>query len=133
MAILPKQVLGHPWVLVGEDKMSKSKGNVIYADELAERFGIDAVRYYLLSEIPFTQDGTITYESFITKFNADLANTLDNVTAIHLEPYHPLGIHKSIKLGKTQGYQNKEFLSADSIAPFIDYMRDKTSINIEVL
>ena len=76
---LPKQVLGHPWVLVGEDKMSKSKGNVIYADELAARFSVDAVRYYLLSEIPFTQDGTITYESFITKFNADLANTLGNL------------------------------------------------------
>ena len=76
---LPKQVLGHPWVLVGDDKMSKSKGNVIYADELAARFSIDAVRYYLLSEIPFTQDGTITYESFITKFNADLANTLGNL------------------------------------------------------
>ena len=76
---LPKQVLGHPWVLVGEDKMSKSKGNVVYADELAKRFGIDAVRYYLLSEIPFTQDGTFTYESFLTKFNADLANTLGNL------------------------------------------------------
>ena len=76
---LPKQVLGHPWVLVGEDKMSKSKGNVIYADDLAKRFGTDAVRYYLLSEIPFTQDGTITHESFITKFNSDLANTLGNL------------------------------------------------------
>ena len=76
---LPKQVLGHPWVLVGEDKMSKSKGNVVYADELAKRFGIDAVRYYLLSEIPFAQDGTFTYESFITKFNTDLANTLGNI------------------------------------------------------
>ena len=76
---LPKQVLGHPWVLVGEDKMSKSKGNVVYADELAKRFSIDAVRYYLLSEIPFAQDGTFTYESFITKFNADLANTLGNL------------------------------------------------------
>ena len=76
---LPKKVLGHPWVLVGEDKMSKSKGNVIYADELAEMFGADAVRYYLLSEIPFTQDGTITYESFINKYNTDLANTLGNL------------------------------------------------------
>lgn len=76
---LPKQVLGHPWVLVGEDKMSKSKGNVIYADDLSRRFGADAVRYYLLSEIPFTQDGTITYESFIGKFNSDLANTLGNL------------------------------------------------------
>ena len=76
---LPRQVLGHPWVLVGEDKMSKSKGNVIYADELANMFGSDAVRYYLLSEIPFTQDGTITYESFIAKYNTDLANTLGNL------------------------------------------------------
>ena len=76
---LPKQVLGHPWVLVGEDKMSKSKGNVIYADDLAKRFGVDAVRYYLLSEIPYAQDGTITYESFINKFNTDLANTLGNL------------------------------------------------------
>lgn len=76
---LPKQVLGHPWLLVGEDKMSKSRGNVIYADDMAQRFGIDAVRYYLLSEMPYAQDGTITYESFITKYNADLANTLGNL------------------------------------------------------
>ncbi len=76
---LPKQVLGHPWVLFAEDKMSKSKGNVIYADKLAERFGSDAVRYYLLSEIPFAQDGNITYESFIGKYNSDLANTLGNL------------------------------------------------------
>ena len=76
---LPKQVLGHPWLLVGEDKMSKSRGNVIYADDMAKRFGADAVRYYLLAEMPFAQDGTITYESFITKYNADLANTLGNL------------------------------------------------------
>ncbi len=76
---LPKQVLGHPWVLVGEDKMSKSKGNTIYADELANRFGTDAVRYYLLSEVSFVNDGSITYESFINKFNSDLANTYGNL------------------------------------------------------
>lgn len=78
---LPKQVLGHPWLLAGAagDKMSKSRGNVLYADDLAGRFGVDAVRYYLLSEIPYAQDGTITYESFITKYNADLANTLGNL------------------------------------------------------
>ena len=76
---LPKKVLGHPWVLFGEDKMSKSKGNVIYSDDLANRFGVDAVRYYLLSEIPFTQDGSITYENFIGVYNTCLANTLGNL------------------------------------------------------
>lgn len=76
---LPKQVLGHPWLLSGEDKMSKSRGNVLYADDLVRRFGADAVRYYLLSEIPFAQDGTITHESFVNKYNADLANTLGNL------------------------------------------------------
>ena len=76
---LPRQVLGHPWILVGEDKMSKSKGNTIYADELAAKFSSDAVRYYLLSETSFVNDGSITYESFITKFNAELANTYGNL------------------------------------------------------
>ncbi len=76
---LPKQVLGHPWLLSGEDKMSKSRGNVLYADDLAARYGVDAVRYYLLASIPFTQDGTITHESFLTLYNADLANTLGNL------------------------------------------------------
>lgn len=76
---LPKQVLGHPWLLSGDDKMSKSKGNVIYADEMVKRFGTDAVRYYLLSEMPFAQDGVITYENFVNKYNTDLANTLGNL------------------------------------------------------
>ncbi len=76
---LPKQVFGHPWLLFAADKMSKSKGNVIYADDLVNLFGVDAVRYYLLSAMPYAQDGSITYESFITKYNTDLANTLGNL------------------------------------------------------
>ena len=76
---LPKQVYGHPWLLQGEDKMSKSRGNVIYADDLTQIFGVDAVRYYLLSEMPHANDGSITYEAMIDRFNSDLANTLGNL------------------------------------------------------
>ncbi len=76
---LPEQVYGHPWLLFGEDKMSKSKGNVIYADELVKRFGVDAVRYYLLSEMPHAQDGSISYDTMIERYNSDLANTIGNL------------------------------------------------------
>ena len=76
---LPKQVFGHPWFNFGMDKMSKSKGNVIYADKLAEHFGVDGVRYYALSEMPFASDGSITYESVIKRYNMDLVNNLGNL------------------------------------------------------
>lgn len=76
---LPKQVFGHPWLLFGTDKMSKSRGNVIYADDLINLLGVDAVRYYLLSEMPYTSDGSITYETIIERYNSDLANTLGNL------------------------------------------------------
>ncbi|MFA7637587.1 MAG: methionine--tRNA ligase [Monoglobales bacterium] len=76
---LPKKVFGHPWLMSGEDKMSKSKGNVIYADNLVKHFGVDAVRHYLLSEMPYANDGTITYENIIARYNSELANTLGNL------------------------------------------------------
>ena len=76
---LPKQVFGHPWLLFGNDKMSKSKGNIIYADDLVKYFGCDAVRYYVLHEIPYANDGTITYDLMIEKINTDLANILGNL------------------------------------------------------
>ena len=76
---LPKQVFGHPWLLVGEGKMSKSKGNVIYADDLVREFGVDAIRYYVLHEIPYANDGTLTYELLIERINSDLANILGNL------------------------------------------------------
>ena len=75
----PKQVFGHPWLLIGNDKMSKSKGNVLYADDLVELFGVDAIRYYVLHEIPFANDGTITYDLIIERINSDLANVLGNL------------------------------------------------------
>ncbi|MBR0473844.1 MAG: methionine--tRNA ligase [Erysipelotrichaceae bacterium] len=76
---LPKQVFGHPWMLVGEDKISKSRGNAIYADDLVKFFGVDAVRYYSLHEMPFAQDGTITWELIIERINSDLANVYGNL------------------------------------------------------
>ena len=76
---LPKTVFGHPWFNFGMDKMSKSKGNVIYADKLAEHFGVDGVRYYALSEMPFASDGSITYEAVIKRYNMDLVNNLGNL------------------------------------------------------
>ncbi len=76
---LPKQVFGHPWLLQGESKMSKSKGNVIYADDLVDIFGVDAVRYYVLHEIPYDNDGSITWDLLVEKINSDLANVLGNL------------------------------------------------------
>ena len=76
---LPKQIFGHPWLLQGGEKMSKSKGNIIYADDLASLFGVDAVRYFVLHEMPFENDGTITWELMVERMNSDLANTLGNL------------------------------------------------------
>lgn len=76
---LPKKVFGHPWFNFGNDKMSKSRGNVIYADEMAKYFGVDGVRYYALAEMPYASDGSITYESVIARYNSDLANNLGNL------------------------------------------------------
>jgi methionyl-tRNA synthetase len=76
---LPKQVFGHPWLLVGEGKMSKSKGNVMYSDQLVELFGVDAVRYIMLREMPFAQDGNVTLNSMIERINSDLVNILGNL------------------------------------------------------
>ena len=76
---LPKQVFGHPWLLQGDGKMSKSKGNVIYADQLVDFFGVDAVRYFVLHEMPFENDGVITWELMVERMNSDLANTLGNL------------------------------------------------------
>lgn len=106
---LPKQIFGHPWLLFGEMKMSKSLGNVIYADELVKRFGVDGVRYYVLREMPFASDGSITYESIIARYNADLANTIGNL------------VNRTIAMGKKyfggvlQAQGAKEVLDTDLI------------------
>ena len=76
---LPKKIFGHPWLLFGDDKMSKSKGNIVYADDLVDEYGVDAVRYYMLHEMPFASDGTFTYDLLIDSFNSNLANNLGNL------------------------------------------------------
>lgn len=95
---LPKKIYAHGWMLFGNDKMSKSKGNVIYADELAKEFSVDAVRYFCLSEMPYAQDGSITYESVIERYNTDLANTIGNLvnrTVTMVNKYFDGVIYKS--------------------------------------
>ena len=106
----PKQVFGHPWLLMNNDKMSKSKGNVIYADELVEEFGVDAVRYYLLHEIPFSSDGNITRELLIERINGDLANVLGNL------------VQRTITMGKKyfDGKISNKKVSTDYDTNFID-------------
>ena len=100
---LPKQVFGHPWMLVGEDKISKSRGNAIYADDLVRFFGVDAVRYYSLHEMPFAQDGTITWELMIERINSDLANVFGNL------------VNRTIAMTNKyfSGVLNQDFVEAD--------------------
>ncbi|MBQ2875728.1 MAG: methionine--tRNA ligase [Clostridia bacterium] len=123
---LPKKVFGHPWFNFGNDKMSKSKGNVVFADELAETFGTDAVRYYALSEMPYGSDGSITYESVISRYNNDLANNLGNLVSrthamtkkyfggIVPEPTCPAPIDEELKAAVAKA-------SADSVKLMSEY------------
>ncbi|MBO5412345.1 MAG: methionine--tRNA ligase [Clostridia bacterium] len=97
---LPKQIFGHPWLLQGDGKMSKSKGNVMYADDLAKLFGVDAVRYFVLHEMPFDNDGQITWELFAERFNTELANVLGNLvnrTVAMIEKYFGGSVKRSDK------------------------------------
>ena len=117
---LPKKIYAHGWMLFGSDKMSKSKGNVIYADDLARQFGVDAVRFYSLSEMSFAQDGTITYEEIIARYNSELANTFGNLVSRTLamvnkyfdgivpEPGNDEGEDSELKNIALQGVKNYE-------------------------
>ena len=124
---LPKKVFGHPWLLTSSDKMSKSKGNVIYADDLVEKFGVDAVRFYLLHEIPFANDGNITYDLLIEKINSELANVLGNL------------VQRTISMGNKyfEGkVTNKNVVDAELDDKFINSIKeldDKVSAKMESL
>lgn len=123
---LPKQIYGHPWLLAGTDKMSKSRGNMLYADDLVEEFGKDAVRYYVLREIPFANDGLITYELLIERINSDLANNLGNL------------VNRSITMGQKyfEGKINKTEVSTEhdnNLIKEIDALAKKVDAKVESL
>ena len=105
---LPKQVFGHPWLLQGDGKMSKSKGNVIYADDLISFFGVDAVRYFVLHEMPFENDGTITWDLMVERMNSDLANTLGNLVnrTISMSNKYFGGVAENKKTGVDAGAED---------------------------
>ena len=116
---LPKKVFGHPWLLTSADKMSKSKGNVIYADDLVEEFGVDAVRFYLLHEIPFASDGNITHELLIDRINSELANVLGNLVQRTISMGHKYFDGK-ISNKKVEEDVDKDFVAA------INSLKEKT-------
>ncbi|MFQ6751985.1 MAG: methionine--tRNA ligase [Clostridia bacterium] len=115
---LPKQVFGHPWLLQGGDKMSKSKGNVLYADDLSSIFGVDSVRYYVLREMPFAADGTITWELLCERNNTDLSNVLGNLVK------RTLGMSNQYFGGKIVNYNVSESVD-DELKEIVTSMRDK--------
>ena len=131
---LPKQVFGHPWLLSGNDKMSKSRGNVIYADDLCERFGVDAVRYYLLSEMPHAQDGTITYETIIERFNSDLANTIGNLVnrTVAMNNKYFDGVIQSADCTEELDNELKEMAlsSLDKVAKLLDTYKVSDALSV---
>ncbi len=125
---LPKKVFGHPWMLFASDKMSKSKGNVMYADDLVKLFGVDAIRYYVLHEMPFANDGNITYDLIIERYNSDLANVLGNLVNRTISMAHKYFDGK-VTNKKTPTDFDKDFVDAiNSLATKVDEKMD----NLEV-
>ena len=123
---LPKQVFGHPWLIVGDGKMSKSKGNVVYADDLVEHFGVDAVRYYLLHEIPFSSDGVFTYDLLIERTNSDLANILGNLVNRTISM-----VHKYFD-GEVSNQEEVEAIDQELLT-MIDQLEDKVEEKMQKL
>ena len=121
---LPKQVFGHPWILFNKEKMSKSKGNLLYTDDLIRHYGVDATRYFVLHEIPFAQDGNLTNELMIERTNADLANTLGNLvnrTITMQRKYFPNGVtHKGIKTDYDRELVDKCYETRSRVDRYMD-------------
>ena len=130
---LPKQVFGHPWLLMGQDKMSKSKGNIMYADDLVEMFGVDAIRYYLLSEIPFANDGTITYELIMERINTDLANILGNLVHRTISMVKKYFDEKELNNKKVKEEIDNELIEAvNDLTKKVDQKMDNLEIGLAI-
>ena len=129
---LPKQVFGHPWLLFGNDKMSKSKGNIMYADDLVNYFGVDAVRYYVLHEIPYANDGTITYDTLIDKINSDLANILGNLVNRTISMANKYFDGKVINTKLTESLDKDLLDSIDSLEGKIEDRMDRLEIGAAI-
>lgn len=125
---LPKQIFGHPWILVNKGKMSKSVGNVMYTDDLVKYFGVDAVRYYVLHEIPYAQDGNITYELMIERNNSDLANTIGNLVnrTIGMAKKYRDGVVKKVSIKEPFEFNLED--KALEVLPQMDKLMDELKV-----
>lgn len=126
---LPKQVFGHPWILVNKGKMSKSKGNTLFADELVDAFGVDAIRYYVLHEIPFAADGNMTYELIIERYNSDLANTLGNLVNRTLAMVHKYANGQISKVFVSDEAETSLIQTALQLKPASDKAMDQLKVS----
>lgn len=125
---LPKQIFGHPWLLYGNDKMSKSKGNILYADDLVKQFGVDAIRYYVLHEIPFQNDGTISYELIMERINGDLANVLGNLVQRTISMVQKYFDGKVLNLKVRESLDDEYLQSINSLSSLVDLKMEKLEI-----
>ncbi len=125
---LPKQIFGHPWLLYGNDKMSKSKGNILYADDLVKQFGVDAIRYYVLHEIPFQNDGTISYELIMERINGDLANVLGNLVQRTISMAQKYFDGKVLNLKVRESLDDEYLQSINSLSSLVDLKMEKLEI-----
>ena len=133
---LPKKIFGHPWLLSGDDKMSKSKGNIVYVDELSKHFSVDEIRYYVLHEMPYANDGIFTHELLIERINSDLANVLGNLVnrtiSMAIKYFDGKVLNKNVTTPLDEEYKNKFDIAPNLIETKMDTIRVADSLEIVI-